>query len=784
MTGSEPLTCDEPLAMDAEPHLTADDLRDAVARGEIRVHYLPVVELAQGTVIGVEALARWHRGDEVLDAGAFLDVALKTGAIVPLGRTVIEQACSAVASWNTRHPDRRPLQVAVNLSLHQLLEPDSVDHMARALQRSGLDPTLLFVEMGEDSLSELGEALTPTLQALRDLGVGMVVDDFGTGATSLVALQQHPMQALKIDRSFVARMDQDDQAAAIVRGIAHLGQDLGLGLVAEGVERPAQEQMLWSLGCQVAQGWLYARAAEDLDAVVEEAGTAAATSLARRPADHHELWAGMSTPGSAARFVEAVFEASPIGMVLIDDTGRHLAVNPAAAELLGRLPAELDGTACWEVVHPTDLSEDLAGMEALLRGECTSYVVEERVVDAGGNARWVEVTVSGLTGYNLARGQSPRLLRQLRSIADERQAGEDAAALRSIIAASPDALVIADSTGRCSHWNRAAEALFGWTEAQMVGQPLSRLVGAGDQLALAHVLADATTGRPVRWEDATWVSSTGEPRPVDVTVGPIHDAEAGVVGLVALARDATDQRAAHEALREAHRALETHAGELGAANDRLEAFASTLTHDLLQPVAALDGFLTLLDQHATELQDDHRDWLQRAIRGKARLRDAITALHRAATEPELSLAPLAVGPVVDEVLEDVGRGIDELHVASDRLPIVLADRGLLTQVLANLLQNSLRYRQPGRPLRVAVDAQADGAAWVISVTDNGLGIADDERTRVFERGVRGRSAEATTGTGTGLATVRDLMRRMDGEVWADPHEGGARICLRLGAAGR
>jgi signal transduction histidine kinase len=97
------------------------------------------------------------------------------------------------------------------------------------------------------------------------------------------------------------------------------------------------------------------------------------------------------------------------------------------------------------------------------------------------------------------------------------------------------------------------------------------------------------------------------------------------------------------------------------------------------------------------------------------------------------LAPLALGPVVDEVLEDVARGIDELDVVADRLPIVLADRGLLTQVLANLLQNSLRYRDPSRPLRVAIDARPDGPAWLISVTDTGRGIADDERSSICLR---------------------------------------------------
>jgi len=756
----------------------------ALEEGQIRVHFLPIVALATGTVTGVEALARWHREDDVVDAEWFLPSAVRSGLIIPLGRHVVEEACASVAEWNGRHPDRAPLRVAVNLSLDQLVAVDSVEHLAGVLAHTGLDPAQLCVEMGEDSLSDLGPALAPTLQGLKDLGVRLAVDDFGTGATSLVSLQRHPLDELKIDRSFVARMDRDESAAAIVRGLAQLARSLDLDMVAEGVERTSQEQMLWSLRCESAQGWLYAAAAEDLELVVKQADEAAATSLARRPAEHHELWTGMATAGSAARFVEAVFASAPIGMVLIDGTGRHLAVNPAAASLLDAGSEELLGRSCWESIHPADLGEDLAAMDRLVRGESTSYVLEERVVTSDGTPRWVEVTASGLTGDDLARGQSPRILRQIRSIEEARRSGEDAAALRSIISASPDALVIADANGRCTHWNRAAEDLFGWSEDEMLGGPVARLVQPADQLAFARVMAGAAAGAATRWQDATWVSSSGGLRAVDVTVGPLRDAAADVVGVIAIARDVTEQRAAHTDLREAHEALEIHAGEVMAANDRLATFASTLTHDLLQPVAALDGFLKLLERHAPELDEEHRDWLDRAVRSKDRLTQAIHSLHRAATEKDLPLAPVALGPLVAEVLEDAGGAIDGADIASAGLPIVLADRGLLVQVLANLVQNSVRYRAADRPLRMAVEARRDGLAWVVTVTDTGLGIDPDELSAVFERGARGRSAGSTVGTGTGLATARSLIRRMGGEVWAVPHSGGARICLRLQAPGR
>lgn len=761
----------------------AADLRHAVEREELRVHYLPIVGLGDGRVIGVEALARWHRGDRMVDTGQFVSLAEKIGAIVPIGRWVMERACQDVKAWDTGHAGRPPLRLAVNVSLHQLTEPDAVEHLEGLLERTGFDPYQLSLEVSEDSLHELGQAVGPTLLALKQLGIRLSVDDFGTGASSLLALQRYHLDELKIDRSFVAQMDADGDAAAIVRGVVGLAESLGLDTVAEGVERPAQEQMLRGLRCGAAQGWLYARPAPDLATVVAQAEDAARASMERKPAEHAELWRGTRASENAARFFEAVFESAPIGMALIDDTGRHLAANPALGRLLGHRDNELLDKTCWEVVHPEDLHEDLAGMDSLLQGECLSYVVEERVVGADGTARWVEVTVSGVPGEDRANGAPARLLRQIRSIDDTRRSSEDAAVLRSIIAASPDALIITDALGRCTHWNPAAERLFGWTAAQMVGSPLTRLVAPQSQLQLARVLAEATSGAAARWADATWLASGGGPCAVDVTVGPIVDASGKRVGLVTIARDVTEQRRAAVALRDVNEALEAHATDLAAANTRLESFASTLSHDLLQPVAALDGFLSLLDRDATELDADHRSWLAGAIRGKDRVAQAIDALYRNAKADELPLAAVDLADLVDELVPGLVAEMGSAEVVIGELPVVAGDRNFVTQVLANLVQNTGRYRHETRPLVIDIQARREATSWLVVVADTGRGISTDELERVFDPGTRGRSADGTKGTGTGLATVRTLMQRMGGEVWAEPEPtGGVRMCLRFALA--
>jgi diguanylate cyclase (GGDEF)-like protein/PAS domain S-box-containing protein len=237
--------------------VAATALRQGLEDGEIAVHYQPVVSVATGQVVGVEALARWfHNGAFVLPCD-FIPVAEESGLILALGSHVLTTACTETAAWNNAHPDQQ-LTVAVNLSVHQLGRGvEAVVHVA--LAESRLDPERLCLEITESALAEDADAVGVALAALKELGVRLSVDDFGTGYSSLLYLRSYPIDALKIDRSFVGGMEESDADGAIVEGVIRLAHALGLEAVAEGVETPGQRARLQALGCELGQGYLWAR---------------------------------------------------------------------------------------------------------------------------------------------------------------------------------------------------------------------------------------------------------------------------------------------------------------------------------------------------------------------------------------------------------------------------------------------------------------------------------------------------------------------------------------------
>ena len=250
-------------------------LRQGLEDGEIAVHYQPVIAIASGEVMGVEALARWFRDGSVVMPNDFIPVAEESGLILAVGAAVLSRACHEMAEWNESHPEQQ-LTVAVNLSVHQL-GTGVAEVVAAALTKSGLSPDRLYLEITESALAEDADAVGVSLRALKDLGVRMSVDDFGTGYSSLLYLRSYPIDALKIDRSFVGGMDESDADAAIVEGVIRLAHALGLEAVAEGVETPEQRARLQALGCEFGQGYLWAKpmAPQALSTWLEEASAAA-----------------------------------------------------------------------------------------------------------------------------------------------------------------------------------------------------------------------------------------------------------------------------------------------------------------------------------------------------------------------------------------------------------------------------------------------------------------------------------------------------------------------------
>jgi PAS domain S-box-containing protein len=241
--------------MPSSAELIESDIRRGILGGEFDVHYQPVVTFHGLRFAAVEALVRWHHPERgLLGPAAFLDVAERTGIILDLGRLVLQKAGRQVARWREEGHD---LELAVNLSAAQLASPGLFDDITEMLTGSGLDPEALWLEVTETALVEDLEQAAELLHRLAALGVRVAIDDFGTGWASLTYLREFPVHSLKIDRTFVAGIGHNPQDAAIARSILSLGSELGLHVVAEGVETVEQQTALEALGCKYGQGFLY-----------------------------------------------------------------------------------------------------------------------------------------------------------------------------------------------------------------------------------------------------------------------------------------------------------------------------------------------------------------------------------------------------------------------------------------------------------------------------------------------------------------------------------------------
>jgi diguanylate cyclase (GGDEF)-like protein len=236
------------------------DLRQAIEEKQFCVYYQPIIALATGRLAGFEALVRWnHPQKGIVFPDDFIPVAEETGLIVPIGQWVLEEACRRIKQWQIESPAHRSLSLSVNLSARHISQPDLVDQIKQALVRSQLNPHCLKLEITESVVMENAEAATVMFKQLRALGVQLSIDDFGTGYSSLSYLHRFPLNYLKIDRSFVSRMVAADDNSEIVSTIATLARNLGMEVIAEGIETEEQHQQLKALGCEYGQGYLFSR---------------------------------------------------------------------------------------------------------------------------------------------------------------------------------------------------------------------------------------------------------------------------------------------------------------------------------------------------------------------------------------------------------------------------------------------------------------------------------------------------------------------------------------------
>lgn len=248
-----------PLAAKAAmPRPSPAEFAAALQRGEIRACFQPKVSLRTGVAVGVEALARWHRPDgAILLPDLFIPIAETSGLIAPMTTDVLRQSLIACRRWRERFPT---CGLAVNISPLALANPALPDEIEEMIRTAGLPPAALVAEITESMIIADPVLAAEVVTRLRIKGIGLSIDDFGTGHSSLLSLMRLPFTELKIDRSFVAGCDTDPEALKIIRATVSLGHELGMSVVAEGIETAAIAHRLGEAGCDAGQGWYFARA--------------------------------------------------------------------------------------------------------------------------------------------------------------------------------------------------------------------------------------------------------------------------------------------------------------------------------------------------------------------------------------------------------------------------------------------------------------------------------------------------------------------------------------------
>lgn len=235
-------------------------LRHALERDELRLHYQPIVTISTQAIIGFEALVRWQHPEKgLLMPGEFISVAEASGLIIPLSWWVLEEACRQMQAWTNAYPGMAHFTVSVNMSSKQFFQKDLVQKVSDILTKTGFDPHRLKLEITEGVLIDHSDSIIATLEQLREMGIRLAVDDFGTGYSSLSYLHRFPFDCLKIDRSFIENADQDFEKLEILQSVVRLAWNLGLDVVAEGVETHRHYAQLKALRCESGQGYLFSK---------------------------------------------------------------------------------------------------------------------------------------------------------------------------------------------------------------------------------------------------------------------------------------------------------------------------------------------------------------------------------------------------------------------------------------------------------------------------------------------------------------------------------------------
>lgn len=343
----------------------------------------------------------------------------------------------------------------------------------------------------------------------------------------------------------------------------------------------------------------------------------------------------------------------------------------------------------------------------------------------------------------------------------------DRGLLAAIVDSTDDAVVSIDRERRITSWNRAAERLYGYAPSQMLGRPVDVLYPATDDPA--ELVERIFAGQQVAGAERLRVRADGTTVMVDETLSPVRDDDGSVVGAAMIVRDISRRRQTEDALAETRQELEANLRQLERSNNDLEQFAYVASHDLSEPLRAVAGMVGLLARrYRGQLDSDADEFIDFAVEGCERMRRMIEDLlaYSRAGRGELRITSLDVGGLVAEVVGTLASQIDlaDATIDIDDLPVIHADRGQLASVFQNLVSNAVKFRRPDSPVHVRVSASPVPIGWRFAVADDGIGIEEEYRTRIFRMFQRLHPSDRYPGTGIGLAIAERIVDRHGGTM--------------------
>lgn len=476
-----------------------------------------------------------------------------------------------------------------------------------------------------------------------------------------------------------------------------------------------------------------------------------------------------------------IFNQTTAGIAQVDLNGRFLFVNQRFCEITGFSAEELRTKTCAELTFAGDQAFNREKFENALR-EAKPFFIEKRYVRPDGSLVWVRNNVSQMTD---ASGNVCRLLAVSVDITEQKRAQESAARLAAIVEHSDDAIFSTDLEGKITSWNTGAERLYGFSAAEAIGQSITMTLPQGRADEQPEILHRIHQGESVENYETQRRRKDGTIIDVSLTVSPIKDAADKVIGVSKVARDITDKVRARETL---ERTVAERTAQLLDTVAELEAFSYSIAHDMRAPLRAMNSYSRLLeDDFSQALPAEAKHFTKRIAAGASRLDSLITDVlnYSKIARGEMTLESLDVERLIRDIVDSYP-SLSEANatiLVQSSIPPVVGNTAALTQCISNLLSNAIKFVAPGTTPRVIIRAERKFDCVRLWFEDNGIGISEEGRHRIFRMFQRLNPATAFDGTGIGLTIVRKAVDRMGGKVGVESQPGvGSQFWIELKCA--